>query len=381
VVSKLGFPFCWRMSQLVSDHYEVGAFTNVECTRARVLVHTQHIVMRYFIHIRAELQNIVNQGNQASELMTLLALLHKRGEITLTEFTAATSAILSIKDNKIISEVQLEPLEHALDKMLAEQTNAAKREGEHNTAAEHTIGMSTSAPSFFTGGQDANDAIDQSTLSTDPSSVPRQLRRTLDQWYGVSMFALYRANVVRSRFLFQYPELHHTVQHSSETRSLVLDHVSSQQHVWFTRKRRSKPLDIVDPYPTLNAFYTLIEKVERRFTRVCSKSVRASVTVFLASFAYRITNAYVPVSKPRSSGRAHRRKNKLHPKREDTTTLTHTDQSMDHKQDDEPVERMEVDTGKSKRRRRGQSGNSPMKEEQARERKRGRALSSSMITG
>ena len=273
IIAKFGFVFSWRLSQVVHLHYEVGMLRNSECTRGRLLLHMQHIVVKYFIYVRGQLYNAVQLLGRTPELLAKEWGKLMRDGLDYDLWAKGNGAILAIAEKDgVITEGMLEPLAQVIDCLMP---NGKAKEG----------------------------------LPKELEPVLSQMRLALRQWGCVAMYGVYNQKNVRWRFYGRYPDFHNGVRGSYEIHSLVLDHTASQSHTWFMREKHLKhQLEAADPYPDLDAFYNAIKQAEQRFMRAfTNSSSKVTMMILLGAFAIKpVSFNQIPRLKRKRASKAKR---------------------------------------------------------------------------
>ena len=272
IIAKFGFVFSWRLSQVVHLHYEVGMLRNSECTRGRLLLHMQHIVVKYFIYVRGQLYSAVQSLGRTPELLAKEWGKLMRDGLNYDLWAKGNGAILAIAEKDgVITEGMLEPLAQVIDCLMP---NGKAKE----------------------------------SLPKELEPVLSQMRLALRQWDCVAMYGVYNQKNVRWRFYGRYPDFHNGVRGSYEIHSLVLDHTASQSHTWFMREKHLKhQLEAADPYPDLDAFYNAIRQAEQRFMRAFTNSSRVTMMILLGAFAIKpVSFNQIPRLKRKRASKAQR---------------------------------------------------------------------------
>ena len=269
VVAEFGFVFSWRLSQVVDSHFEVGMLRNTECSRARLLLHMQRLVVLYFLYILEQIRKAVETlGPTPDMLVNEWGKLMESGEIKFAQWRTGSSAMMLVaKKDSVITETEFDRLHDVVEHLMP-------------------------------------DGIARTDLPAELLPVLSSVRTALRQWQCVTMYAVYNQRNVRWRFYPIYPDFHRLVRRSYEIHSLVLDHATSQRHAWYSRERRQEQhIQLADPYPDLNTFYNAIRDAERRFMRVFHNSKEVTMMMFLGAFALKLApfHELEPIRRTRKS--------------------------------------------------------------------------------
>ena len=275
LLTHFDFCFSWRLSQSVREHCEVGILNTRECTRGRLLAHTQHIVVRYFIHTRKELQRLLNSDN-VHQLGGVCAQMLSDHALTQADFDRFHHSLITARDNNTPYNESILTTLQGLVERISRVRQASPGSSDTTLHVEGDAANKARPQTGSPGGQ--HSAV---------HALLGELQRVLRGWQCVSAFALYDASVVRWRFYPHYPNFHFAARQSNDLHSLVLDHLSSQRHVWFAPQVGHHYKARKDPYDSLDHFYPTMREADIGFARSLPDSEQVSVMVFLNAFAYR----------------------------------------------------------------------------------------------